>query len=79
MDIKTALIAVESAADELDREGCQEPNENGSLLRQAGAAMAAEIERLREGYERLRDSTDSEMLDGDLAREIAEAMLTPNA
>jgi hypothetical protein len=34
-----------------------------------------EIERLRSGYKILRDCSDSEMGDGDLAREIANKML----
>ena len=37
--------------------------------------LEAEISRLRFGYERLRDATDSAMADGDLAREIAKQML----
>jgi hypothetical protein len=36
---------------------------------------AKEIERLRSGYKILRDCSDSEMGDGDLAREIANKML----
>ena len=36
-----------------------------------------EIERLREGYARLRDAGDLEMGDGDLARQIASEMLAP--
>lgn len=50
--------------------------------RHAAAEIAleadAEIERLRYGYERLISATDTEMGDGDLAREIAREMLRPN-
>jgi hypothetical protein len=35
----------------------------------------AELHRLRSGYQRLYDSSDKEMRDGDLARDIAKAML----
>lgn len=34
-----------------------------------------EIDRLRRGFERILYSTDAEMLDGDLARDIARKML----
>lgn len=37
--------------------------------------LADEIDRLRDGYKRIRDSSDSEMMDGDLARDIAVEML----
>lgn len=36
-----------------------------------------ELERLRSGYRRLQKSNDFEMQDGDLARDIADEMLTP--
>ena len=40
---------------------------------------ADEIERLRKGYLLILVLTDSEMQDGDKARDIADEMLTPNA
>ena len=40
---------------------------------------ADEIERLRNGYSAILLSTDSEMRDGDFARDIAEEMLKSNA
>ena len=36
-----------------------------------------EVERLRGGYRRLRDASDIQMGDGDLARDIADEMLKP--
>lgn len=44
----------------------------------ATAAQEAAIAMLLEGYARLRDASDSEMGDGDLARDIAEEMLRSN-
>lgn len=35
----------------------------------------AEIERLRNGFRRIQSSSDREMMDGDLARDIAHEML----
>lgn len=54
--------------------------QDSASLRAAAAEIAseadAEIQRLREGYARLRDAGDLEMGDGDLARQIASEMLT---
>ena len=51
------------------------------ITREAAAEIAseadAEIQRLREGFARLRDAGDLEMGDGDLARQIASEMLAP--
>lgn len=41
------LAVLDSAANELDREGCQEPNENGDSLMVARAAVAELIEAQR--------------------------------
>ena len=38
-----------------------------------------EIDRLRAGYMRLRDASDNEMRDGDLARTVAIELLGPDA
>ena len=55
--------------------------QDSASLRAAAAEIAseadAEIQRLREGFARLRDAGDLEMGDGDLARQIASEMLAP--
>lgn len=48
-------------------------------VRETSLEAADEIERLRNGYRRLRDATDTGMRDGDLAREIADEMLNDQA
>jgi len=39
------------------------------------ASLDGRIAALEQGYERIRDASDVEMRDGDLARDIAESVL----
>jgi hypothetical protein len=54
-----------------------EPLPEGEWVRYADAAalVAAERERCLTGYREIADATDSQMRDGDFAREVAARML----